>query len=285
MQNVERAQPGLKLDGVLVEAMSPRGLELVVGARRDPRWGPVVMVGLGGIWVEALGDVRLMPPDLTEDEIVEELGKLKTAKLLQGFRGSPPVDVKAVAAAAAAVGRLMRARPDIAEVDINPLMVHAAGHGATALDALDHHRRRSGKASLSRFRAGAKAVAPHSIVLQRKFIDVLSELITYELDGAVAVIGLNRPDKRNAINNDVVMQLRDAVVRGGDEADAGVIFGHGVNFSAGLDLAELLKNMDPGDAEAAQKARPRLAHRVRHYCARPDSLCRRTARRGGRRRP
>ncbi len=135
-ENVQRAQPGLNLDGVLVEAMSPRGLELVVGARRDPRWGPVLMVGLGGIWVEALGDVRLMPPDLTEDEIVVELGKLKTANLLQGFRGSPAVDVRAVASAAAAVGRLMRARPDIAEVDVNPLMVHAAGRGATALDAL-----------------------------------------------------------------------------------------------------------------------------------------------------
>jgi len=134
--NVERAQPGVKLDGVLVEAMSPRGLELVVGARRDPRWGPVLMLGLGGIWVEALGDVRLMAPDLTESEIVAELGKLKTAKLLQGFRNSPPADVDAVAAVAAALGRLMRARPDITEVDINPLMVHAAGHGATALDAL-----------------------------------------------------------------------------------------------------------------------------------------------------
>jgi acetate---CoA ligase (ADP-forming) len=134
--NVARAQSGLKLDGVLVEAMSPRGLELVVGARRDPRWGPVVMVGLGGIWVEALGDVRLMPPDLSEAEIVAELRKLKTAKLLNGFRGAPPADIDAVAAATAAVGRLMRARPDIAEVDINPLMVHAAGHGATALDAL-----------------------------------------------------------------------------------------------------------------------------------------------------
>jgi acetate---CoA ligase (ADP-forming) len=134
--NVARAQSGLKLDGVLVEAMSPRGLELVVGARRDPRWGPVVMVGLGGIWVEALGDVRLMPPDLSEAEIVGELQKLKTAKLLNGFRGSPAVDVGSVAAAAAAIGRLMRARADIAEVDINPLMVHAAGRGATALDAL-----------------------------------------------------------------------------------------------------------------------------------------------------
>jgi acyl-CoA synthetase (NDP forming) len=134
--NVERAQPGLKLDGALVEAMSPPGLELVVGARRDPRWGAVVLLGLGGIWVEALGDVRLLPPDATEAEIVAELGKLKTAKLLGGFRGAPPADVKAVAAAAMALGRLMRARPDIVEVDINPLMVHPVGHGATALDAL-----------------------------------------------------------------------------------------------------------------------------------------------------
>jgi len=134
--NVERAQPGLKLDGVLVEAMSPRGLELVVGARRDPRWGPVVMVGLGGIWVEALGDIRLMSPDLSEAEIAAELRKLKTAKLLNGFRGSQPVDLSAVAAAAAAIGRLMRARADIIEVDVNPLMVHEAGRGATALDAL-----------------------------------------------------------------------------------------------------------------------------------------------------
>jgi len=134
--NVERAQPGLKLDGVLVEVMSPPGLELVVGGRRDPRWGPVVMIGLGGIWVEALGDVRMMPPDLTDDEIVQELGKLKTAKLLQGFRNMPPADVKAAAAVAAALGRLMRAHPEIVEIDINPLMVHAAGRGATALDAL-----------------------------------------------------------------------------------------------------------------------------------------------------
>jgi acetate---CoA ligase (ADP-forming) len=134
--NVERAQPGMKLDGVLVETMSPRGLELVVGGRRDPRWGPVVLIGLGGIWVEALGDVRMMPPDLTEDEIIEELGKLKTAKLLHGFRNTPAADVKAAAATAAAVGRLMRAHPEIVEIDVNPLMVHAAGRGATALDAL-----------------------------------------------------------------------------------------------------------------------------------------------------
>lgn len=64
--------------------------------------------------------------------------------------------------------------------------------------------------------------------------------ITYELRGAVAIIGLNRPDKRNAINETVVTQLRDAVVRAGEEADVGVLFGHGLNFCAGLDLAEAL---------------------------------------------
>jgi acyl-CoA synthetase (NDP forming) len=132
----EEGAQARRLDGVLVEAMSPRGLELVVGARRDPRWGPVLMVGLGGVWVEALGDVRLMAPDLSEDEIVVEIGKLKTAKLLHGFRGSPPVDIRAAAAVAAALGRVMRAQPDIVEIDVNPLMVHADGHGATALDAL-----------------------------------------------------------------------------------------------------------------------------------------------------
>ena len=134
--NVARVQPGMTLDGVLVEKMSAKGLELVIGGRRDPQWGPVILVGLGGIWVEALGDVRLMAPDLSEDEVIAELMKLKTAKLLKGFRGSPAVDVRAVAQAAVSLGKLMRAHPEIVEVDINPLMVHAEGAGATALDAL-----------------------------------------------------------------------------------------------------------------------------------------------------
>jgi len=80
-----------------------------------------------------------------------------------------------------------------------------------------------------------------------------ANLITYELGGPVAVIGLNRPEKRNAINDDVVFALRDAVVRAGEEADAGVIFGHGVNFSAGLDLAELLRRMDPATPKPRKK--------------------------------
>jgi acyl-CoA synthetase (NDP forming) len=135
-QNVQRAQPGLRLDGVLVESMAPRGLELVIGARRDPHWGPIVLVGLGGTLVEALQDVRLVAPEASEQEIISELNKLKTAKLLHGFRNMPAVDVGAAARATMAIGRLMLTEPSITEIDVNPLMVHADGQGATALDAL-----------------------------------------------------------------------------------------------------------------------------------------------------
>jgi acyl-CoA synthetase (NDP forming) len=135
-QNIKRAAPGVALDGCLVERMSGKGLELMIGAKRDAGWGPVLLLGLGGIWVEALGDVRLLPVDADEAQILEALSQLRTAKLLSGFRGAPPADVDAVARAVMALGRLMRTQPDIVEIDINPLMVHAKGQGATALDAL-----------------------------------------------------------------------------------------------------------------------------------------------------
>lgn len=132
--NIERHAPGTKLDGVLVEQMSGKGVELVIGAKRDPRWGPVVLVGAGGILVEAIGDVRLLSPELNEEAIAAEIRKLKTAKLLDGFRGAPPADVAAVAKVAAAVGQLMRTVPEIIEIDVNPLVAQA--DGALALDAL-----------------------------------------------------------------------------------------------------------------------------------------------------
>ncbi|MGA7488582.1 MAG: acetate--CoA ligase family protein, partial [Xanthobacteraceae bacterium] len=135
-RNVKAAAPGVTLDGCLVESMSPKGLELMIGAKRDPAWGTVLLLGLGGIWVEALGDVRLLPVDADETQIVEALCKLRSAKLLTEFRGAPPVDVDAVAKAVLALGRLMRTTPAIVEIDVNPLMVHAKGRGATALDAL-----------------------------------------------------------------------------------------------------------------------------------------------------
>ncbi len=134
--NVHRAAPNVTLDGILIERMSAKGIELMVGAKRDPGWGPVLLVGLGGIWVEALGDVQLLPVDADEAQIREALARLRSAKLLAGVRGAPPADLDAVVQVVLAIGRLMRGVPEIIEIDVNPLMVHGRGQGATALDAL-----------------------------------------------------------------------------------------------------------------------------------------------------
>lgn len=132
--SVSRHRPELQLDGVLIEAMGARGLELVVGAKRDAEWGPVVLVGLGGVWIEALKDVRLIPADMAVSDIVVELGRLKAASLLNGIRGAEAVDVEAVAQVVALVGAQMRANPQIAEIDINPLVAYP--DRVLALDAL-----------------------------------------------------------------------------------------------------------------------------------------------------
>jgi acetate---CoA ligase (ADP-forming) len=132
--NMVRA--GVATEGMLVEAMAPPGLEMIVGAQRDPDWGPVLMVGLGGIWVEALHDVRLLPADLPKERVLEEIGRLKGAQLLRGARGHPPADIEALADTVMRVGASIRARPEIMEIDINPLVVLAAGAGVIALDAL-----------------------------------------------------------------------------------------------------------------------------------------------------
>jgi len=132
--NVRKARPELSLDGMLVETMSAPGLELVVGARREGDWGAVLTVGLGGIWIEVLGDVRILGGDSDHDGIIQELSKLKGAALLHGHRGSPAADLDAVADCVLRIGALMRGDPRIAEIEINPLVVWSKG--AVALDVL-----------------------------------------------------------------------------------------------------------------------------------------------------
>jgi acetate---CoA ligase (ADP-forming) len=133
---IARARPELRLDGVRVEKMAAPGLEMILGARRDPEWGPILMLGLGGLWTEALKDVRLMPPDLDEDGILAEIGRLKGAALLAGMRGAPPLDARAVAATAAILGRIIGGASDLKEIEVNPLAVYPSG--VVALDALMH---------------------------------------------------------------------------------------------------------------------------------------------------
>lgn len=127
---------GATIDGVLVERMSAPGLELVVGARHHPQWGPTVMVGLGGVLIEALDAAELLPADISHARAVERILSLRGARMLGSFRGRPPRDVDAVADVVVKVGAAMRAGLGIQEIDINPLMVLAAGEGAVALDAL-----------------------------------------------------------------------------------------------------------------------------------------------------
>jgi len=134
--DVGKAQPDLALDGMLVESMAPPGLELVVGARREPSWGPILTIGLGGIWIEALHDIRILPADIDREGIIDELRKLKGAALLRGGRGTPAADLAAVADCVLRLGAIIRGDPRMTEIEINPLRVYAKG--ALALDVLMH---------------------------------------------------------------------------------------------------------------------------------------------------
>jgi acyl-CoA synthetase (NDP forming) len=134
--NVRDARPDIVLDGVLVERMGERGLELIVGGRNDADWGAVLLVGAGGVLAEATGDVRLLPADLPQEQIEAELRKLRCGVILDGFRGSPILDVAAMAEVVAKLGSLLRAAAEIVEIEINPLVVYPRGVGAIALDAL-----------------------------------------------------------------------------------------------------------------------------------------------------
>src|SRR4051812_26253294 len=125
---------GLTVRGLLVEAMAAPGVELILGLRRDPQFGPAVLVGLGGVLTEVLDDVaiRLAPIDAAAAETM--LDSLRGAQLLRGVRGRPAVDRAAVVSMLVTLGRLGVDRPDILEIDLNPVV--ASISGAIAVDAL-----------------------------------------------------------------------------------------------------------------------------------------------------
>ncbi|HCL85901.1 MAG TPA: CoA-binding protein [Comamonadaceae bacterium] len=151
--DAKMTEMGVARDGVIVAATRKGRHEFMVGARVDPVFGPVVVVGDGGKNVEALKDVAVLLPPFSQDEVLQALRTLRIAPLLDGVRGDPPLDVAALADIAVAVGRVIAgARGAIASVDLNPVMVGAAGEGAVVVDALVE----CGEAPA----AGAPAVAP-----------------------------------------------------------------------------------------------------------------------------
>jgi hypothetical protein len=137
LARVAQKAPQARIAGVLVAQMAQGGTELILGTMKDPVFGPVVMVGLGGIYAEVLRDVALQVAPVTEAQAMQMLRSLKAFALFDGARGRPKADVAAAARAVAALSRFAaRHARSVAEIDINPLVVLDHGHGAFALDAL-----------------------------------------------------------------------------------------------------------------------------------------------------
>lgn len=128
---------GARFEGVIVAKMVKGQRELMIGAHIDPVFGPVVMVGDGGRYVEAMPDVQLLLPPFSSDDVVEALGRLRIAPLFAGVRGEPPMDVDAFCRAAVTVGVMMVfGESGVASVDLNPVIVGSRGEGCTVVDAL-----------------------------------------------------------------------------------------------------------------------------------------------------
>jgi acetate---CoA ligase (ADP-forming) subunit beta len=125
---------GISLDGVLIQEMVKGNREFVIGLTRDPQFGPCVMFGLGGIFTEAMKDVSFRVAPLTEDDAREMIGEIRAVKLLDAFRGESAVDRKILVKALVGVGHLGMNHDEIAEIDINPLIIRDGK--PVAVDAL-----------------------------------------------------------------------------------------------------------------------------------------------------
>jgi acetate---CoA ligase (ADP-forming) len=135
MATVADQAPGAAIEGVLVAPMRSNGVELLVGIARDPQWGLVCAVGLGGFWVEALADTALCLLPATRDEIVAAFRSLRGVRMLEGYRGTPVADLQAVAEVVMRIGDAAMALGDeLVALEVNPLFV--SGSHVEALDAL-----------------------------------------------------------------------------------------------------------------------------------------------------
>jgi acetate---CoA ligase (ADP-forming) len=126
--------PSAVIDGVLVQKMALPGTETILGMNRYPIFGPLLMFGLGGIYVEVFADVvfRLAPID--RNEARRMIHEIKGTKLFEGFRGRPKADLEAIEKALVRLSGMVMNHPEIREMDINPLMIHEQGKGATVAD-------------------------------------------------------------------------------------------------------------------------------------------------------
>ncbi|HVO83609.1 MAG TPA: acetate--CoA ligase family protein [Syntrophobacteria bacterium] len=119
---------------ILVQKMVVEGQEIFVGGRQDPTFGPVVLVGLGGVYVEVFGDVAVRIAPITPAEAREMIDELRGSRLLRGVRGQAPADCEALVAVVTRVSQILCDLPEVGEIDVNPIKVLAAGRGCVAVD-------------------------------------------------------------------------------------------------------------------------------------------------------
>ncbi|MCL4459108.1 MAG: acetate--CoA ligase family protein [Chloroflexi bacterium] len=132
--NARRYMPQAEIWGVAVQELVKPGREVIVGVTFDPQFGHLLMFGMGGIYVEVLKDVTFRVAPLTRDVALDMIREIRAYLLLRGVRGEPPADVEAIVDALLRISQLVGDFPDILELDVNPLIVHEAGRGATAVD-------------------------------------------------------------------------------------------------------------------------------------------------------
>jgi len=133
LNNVKKHDAKARITGILIQEMAPCSTEVIVGAIKDPQFGPAVMFGLGGIFVEVLKDVTFRIAPITEDEACEMMSEVKAYPLLKGYRNTPPADLEAIAKILLNTSRLVTDHSEIKELDLNPIMVYEKG--AKTVDA------------------------------------------------------------------------------------------------------------------------------------------------------
>ena len=130
---VQRHQPAARLEGVAVQKMAPAGVEVIIGMSKDPQFGPVLMFGLGGIFVEVLKDVAFRIVPLAPRDARQMVREIKGFPVLQGVRGQDPADIAALEKLILQLSEFVEAHPEIEELDLNP--VFAYKDGCLAVDA------------------------------------------------------------------------------------------------------------------------------------------------------
>ncbi|MEO0097778.1 MAG: acetate--CoA ligase alpha subunit [candidate division WOR-3 bacterium] len=135
LNNVKSKKPDAQIEGVLIQPMASSGIETIIGIKRDPQFGPLIVFGIGGIYVEVFRDVSFRVCPIRESSAWRMVQEIKGYKLLQGFRGKPPADIEKIVETLQRMSQLAIEFPCFLEIDINPFLVFEKGKGACALDA------------------------------------------------------------------------------------------------------------------------------------------------------